>query len=416
VGPPELNAPALDARLDRTSERPLAVAFSGGGDSLALLLAAKAWTDRVERRLVALTVDHRLQPESGKWAAWCADRAARLGVAHRILAWEGPKPATGLAAAARAARHRLIAEAARQAGARVILLGHTADDIVESQVMRAGGVRVSAPREWSPSPVWPEGRELFLLRPLLAARRAELRTWLSAQCETWIEDPANLDLRQPRARARVELAGGGVIAAIEEAPDFAMAAMLGAAGDITLNLAAAYDHPALTSQLGVAVVCAAGAEGPPRRDALDRLATRLWRQEALSSTLGGARVVRTGEWVHVVRETGDARGRRCEAISLPVDDEVIWDGRFQVRATESGLTLAPLAGRAARLGDGARGGLAALHPVARKALPALIDARGAVTCPTLEADPRLTIRNLVPSRWAGATVVADEAGIEMFAL
>ena len=416
MGPPDLAARALDARLDRTSEQPLAVAFSGGGDSLALLLAAKAWADRAGRRLVALTVDHQLQPESEAWTAWCAERAVRLGVAHRIVAWEGPKPATGLAAAARAARHRLIAEAARQAGARVILIGHTADDVLESQMMRPGGVRVSAPREWSPSPVWPEGRELFLMRPLLGARRAELRTWLKGLGETWIEDPANLDPLQPRARARAALAGGNLATSLEDTPDVgSMVAKFGPAGELTLRPGAAYEFPAFVTQLGVAVVCASGAEGPPRRDPLERLANRFWREETLSGTLGGARVVRDGEWIHIVRETGDARGRRCEAMSLPVGEPVIWDGRFEVRAIEAGLTLAPLVGRASRLGDDARRGLTALHPAARKALPALIDMRGAVTCPTLEADPRLTIRNLVPRRVAGAALIGDEAGIEMFA-
>ncbi|MEO8812246.1 MAG: ATP-binding protein, partial [Caulobacteraceae bacterium] len=51
------------------------VAFSGGGDSLALLLIAKAWADGAARRLVAATVDHRLQPASADWARWCAGRA-----------------------------------------------------------------------------------------------------------------------------------------------------------------------------------------------------------------------------------------------------------------------------------------------------------------------------------------------------
>jgi len=414
VGPPDPRA--LDARLDRTSERPLAVAFSGGGDSLALLLAAKIWADRVGRRVVALTVDHRLQPESGKWAAWCAERAAGLGVDHRILAWEGPKPPTGLAAAARAARHRLIAEAARQAGARVVLVGHTADDVLESEVMRAGGVRITNPREWSPSPVWPEGREIFLLRPLLAARRAGLRAWLTALGETWIEDPANLDPRQPRARARAEIAGGRLASTTEEEPILTPTQLFGfgPAGDVMLYSDLAGD-PEFLDRLGAAVVCASGGERMPRRDALVRLGARLEREETLSVTLGGARIVRAGQRIHVVRETGDSRGRPCEPVNLPAGESVIWDGRYEVGAKEGGLTLAPLAGRAARLGEEARRRLSVRHPAVRKAFPVLIDEQGNVTCPTLEADPRVEIRNLIPNRMAGAcSIIGGEAEIGLF--
>ncbi|MDB5480153.1 MAG: tilS, partial [Caulobacteraceae bacterium] len=105
----------MGARLVACDPAPIAVAFSGGGDSLALLLAATTWAEAHGRPILALTVDHGLRPESGAWSRFCRERAAALGVEHRTLAWEGDKPATGVSAAARAARHRLLAEAAREA-------------------------------------------------------------------------------------------------------------------------------------------------------------------------------------------------------------------------------------------------------------------------------------------------------------
>ena len=157
-------APEFGARLNREAAAPVAVAFSGGGDSLALLLAAQSWArDAGRQPRSPWTVDHGLRqaPGAPDWAAWCQARARRLGTTHRTLAWSGPSPKTGLAAAARNARHRLIAGAARDAGAAVILFGHTADDVLESRAMRADGVGVSDPRAWGPSPVWPDGRGLF---------------------------------------------------------------------------------------------------------------------------------------------------------------------------------------------------------------------------------------------------------------
>ena len=202
---PDLDAAVgavLDLRLCASSARPVAVALSGGGDSLALLLAADAWARRAGRDLIVLSVDHGLRPESAGWTAACAKVAARLELPFRALAWTGPKPTVGLPAAARAARHALLADAARAAGARVILIGHTADDVLEARRMRADGSSVPEPRAWSPSPAWPEGRGVFLARPLLGLGRADIRAWLSARGEAWIEDPANDDLAYARPRAR----------------------------------------------------------------------------------------------------------------------------------------------------------------------------------------------------------------------
>src|SRR5258708_2867753 len=191
----------MDARLERDAARPVAVAFSGGGDSLALLLVARAWARQANRRLIAFTVDHGLQAESREWSLWCARRAARLGLAYRTLTWTGGKPRTGVAATARAARHRLIANAAREAGARVILFGHTADDVLEAEAMRADGLAIASPHPWSPSPVWPGGRDLFILRPLLGARRSALRDALCDRVEAGSDHPSLYDPRQRRDRA-----------------------------------------------------------------------------------------------------------------------------------------------------------------------------------------------------------------------
>ncbi len=199
----------LDRRLLRDCAQPVAVALSGGGDSLALLLLATGWARAAGRPLLVLTVDHRLRVESAAWTEGCAVTARRLGHPFRALAWTGDKPATGLPAAARAARHALLADAAREAGARVILMGHTADDdLREAGLMRAEGSTTPDPREWTPSPAWPQGRGVFLLRPMLGVRRAHIRDWLTARGERWIDDPANEDAAYARPRARRALAGG----------------------------------------------------------------------------------------------------------------------------------------------------------------------------------------------------------------
>src|SRR5215470_8221607 len=100
------------ARLDRLGpyerEPRLAVAVSGGADSLALALLADAWARRRSGKIAALTVDHRLRPESTAEARQTGEWLARRGIAHGTLVWTGPHPRSDIQAEARAARYRLL--------------------------------------------------------------------------------------------------------------------------------------------------------------------------------------------------------------------------------------------------------------------------------------------------------------------
>jgi tRNA(Ile)-lysidine synthase len=90
--------------------RPLiAVAVSGGPDSLALTILADRWAREHGGELIALTVDHRLRRESAEEAQTVGSWLVARGIAHHVLVWTDPKPVTGIQEAARAARYRLLA-------------------------------------------------------------------------------------------------------------------------------------------------------------------------------------------------------------------------------------------------------------------------------------------------------------------
>src|SRR6185369_1668521 len=97
----------------------LVLAVSGGPDSLALMWLAARWRRALSRgpRLIAVTVDHGLRREAAREARDVKRLAHTLEVPHRTLRWTGAKPSTGLPAAARAARYRLLAKAAQARGA-----------------------------------------------------------------------------------------------------------------------------------------------------------------------------------------------------------------------------------------------------------------------------------------------------------
>src|SRR5258706_12759338 len=97
----------------------IVLAVSGGPDSLALMWLAARWRRALARgpRLIAVTVDHGLRSEAAREARDVKRLARILDVPHRTVRWTGAKPKTGLPAAARAARYRLLAHAARAPGA-----------------------------------------------------------------------------------------------------------------------------------------------------------------------------------------------------------------------------------------------------------------------------------------------------------
>ncbi|HSZ51942.1 MAG TPA: tRNA lysidine(34) synthetase TilS [Caulobacteraceae bacterium] len=391
----------LDRRLDRDAERPVLVACSGGGDSTALLLAARVWAASAGRRLVIATVDHGLQPQAADWAASVARRCGEAGEPHLNLRWKGPYPASGLSAAAREARHRVLAQAARDAGARVVLLGHTADDVLEAQLMRRWGSTVPSPREWSPSPAWPEGRGVFLLRPLLGLRRHDIRETLARLGESWIEDPANVSRLSLRARARAEIVEEGAQGLDPEPPAPGLAPFEeGPGGELVADRRDLTNAPAATSRawLGAALVCAGGGRRAPRGGALERLLAMTIEGADAVATLAGARIACEAGRVTVAREIGDARSGRPQILDVVPGVPAVWDGRFEIIAAEAGLKVRPLAGAMSRLSPPERHAALQAHALARPALPLIERRDGSVFLPGQDGENGVAAASLVKAR------------------
>ena len=397
-----LTAPlaVLDRRLAHRSRAPLTLAFSGGGDSLALLLMTADWARARGRDLHVLTVDHHLNPASAQWTQACERTAARLGLVFQALHWTGNKPTSGLQATARGARHTLIADAARAAGAHVVLMGHTADDRIEAAAMRAAGSTVPDPREWAPSPVWPEGRNLFLLRPLLSCRRADLRAWLQARGEDWIDDPANMDPRHTRSRVRKTLGDAPPEPLKTDTPPAPIAlsvASVPAAGVLALP------RTASPRAIAVAALCASGTSRPPRGDRLARLVEALAQPGDFTTTLSGARIEAGSTQIVFIRDAGEVRRGGLATRRLPPGEPVVWDGRFELTALKPGLSVQLLAGLANRLAKPERLRLSNLPPAARRALPAIVDDAGGVSCPVFAEAGLIRVNALAAPRFGAAT-------------
>ncbi len=194
-------AAALDRLAAFESAPFVAVGVSGGPDSLALAILADRWARARGGEICALTVDHRLRPESGaeirRLAGWLSARAIR----HKVLVWDEEKPATGIQEAARAARYRLLAGWCREHGCLHLLTAHHRDDQAETHLIRReagsgadGLAGMSAVRELDCCRI---------LRPLLGVPKARLAAMLDLEGQPFIADPSNRDPAFARGRLRV---------------------------------------------------------------------------------------------------------------------------------------------------------------------------------------------------------------------
>ncbi len=180
----------------------MVLAVSGGPDSMALMWLAARWRHGLSRgpRLLAVTVDHGLRPEAAREARDVKRLARTLELPHRTLRWSGVKPKTGLPAAARAERYRLLAQAARSSGATHILTAHTRDDQAETLLMRM--LRGSGIAGLAAMARETERDGVRLARPLLDIPKSRLVATLGKAKIAFADDPTNSDVSFTRPRLR----------------------------------------------------------------------------------------------------------------------------------------------------------------------------------------------------------------------
>lgn len=192
---PQLNWLAESGRV--------ALAVSGGVDSLALMVLMRQAADRVGINpdgIFVYSVDHRLRPEAAGEVAYVVRTARDMGFSARALAWEGEKPATGVQAAARTARYRLMAAAMREDDKVELVTAHHMADQAETVLMRlAHGSGIEGLKGMN-GLSFVEGCRVS--RPLLGVRPDVLRQVVRDAGLVPAEDPSNTDPHYERVRWR----------------------------------------------------------------------------------------------------------------------------------------------------------------------------------------------------------------------
>lgn len=320
----------------------LAVALSGGADSMALLHLCRSWAAEKYGRVTALIVDHGLRTESAAEARLVQQRARVLGVSCQILRWDGAKPATAIQAAARTARYDLLGAWCRKHNVLHLMLGHHRDDQAETILLRKD--RDSGPDGLAGMSLIRETGWGRLIRPLLPVERGRLRATVRKAGLEWVEDPSNQNEAFARVRARRALSESGPdlagrliaeaqrSAAIRTENEAADAAGLARAvtiypeGYARLSVATfSQESPAVKARmLGRLIACLGGRSRPPKREALARLSDAMAKDRNWAgATLGGSRLIHDHDDILILRETG-----RCRPEMIREGQKFLWDGRF----------------------------------------------------------------------------------------
>jgi tRNA(Ile)-lysidine synthase len=396
----------------------IAVAVSGGADSMALTLLAAKWVQDNGGSLSALSVDHGLRSESAAETRQVANWLGSRGIDHHCLSWTGVKPHTALQVRARTARYDLLNDWCRQNRVLHLLLAHHQEDQAETFLLRLGsgsgmdGLAAMAAIVEKPA--------MRLLRPLLGIPKARLRATLEAASQPWLEDPSNENTAFERIRIRKSLpdlmaAGMTVQGLTETASRMARARVALEAGASQLLAGCCALHPAGYARvqgltlfsaademslraLARVLMCVGGGDYGPRLQKLEHLHEKMkaafidgpvgWK----GATLAGCRVLPIKDSA----AAGDFLICR-EGRALPEPQQVNgaleldWDNRFRLRlrGPKSSLfqdtMLQPLgrSGWNSLLVQAPEMRAASMPVPARTTLPALVDGQGVVAVPHL---------------------------------
>ncbi len=381
------------------AEPVVAIAVSGGRDSMALAFLVNRWVRSIGGRAVLLTVDHDLRPESADEAQFVADWAKGQGLECQILRWRGEKPKSAVQSAARTARYALMEDGCRRQGILHLFLAHHADDQGETLLMRMA--RGSGPAGLSAMAPVTETRHLRLLRPLLTVSRQRLEDTLAAAGMDWVEDPSNqnpkydrtlvrqlsLDLKRRGLEEGLLSALTGDFSSLRQKMDAEVVRFLGRyavlhpAGYITLPhpLMAGLDEVYTAAILGRVLRTVGGGDYAPGRDKLARLRSRLADPDFRSATLGRCRITTRRKKLIVLRESRNLP----PPYPLAAGEETVFDERF--------LLSAPVDCRVAPLGlegwkaidEQSKDLLDGLPSGLRGSLPAFWDDFGLLAAPSL---------------------------------
>jgi len=183
-------------------EENLAVAVSGGPDSLALAFLAKCYSLKNKIKVKYFIVDHKLRKESSLEAKTIKDMLKKIDIDCKILPWNGKKPSKNIQAIARDKRYSLLVKECKKNDIRYLLLGHHVNDLLENFLIRlVRGSGLNGLISFNKNTKYKD-QKLAILRPLLDIEKKDLIYVTKKVFNFFIKDPSNINKEFKRTRIR----------------------------------------------------------------------------------------------------------------------------------------------------------------------------------------------------------------------
>jgi tRNA(Ile)-lysidine synthase len=180
----------------------LAVAVSGGPDSLALAYLAKCYSIKNKITVKFILVDHKLRPESTKEAVSVKKILHKADIQCKILSWKGKKPFRNIQSLARKTRYSLLAKECKKNNIKHLLLGHHLNDLFENFLIRiVRGSGLNGLISFSKNTKY-RGQDLNIIRPLLNLEKKDLLYISNEVFCFFVKDPSNINEDYKRTRIR----------------------------------------------------------------------------------------------------------------------------------------------------------------------------------------------------------------------
>ena len=187
--------------LEDTKEN-LAVAVSGGPDSLALAYLTKCYSLKNKTKVKYFIVDHKLRKESSLEAKNVTKVLNGIGIQCKILKWNGKKPLKNIQAISRNKRYSLLANECKKNNIKYLLIGHHLNDLFENFLIRiVRGSGLNGLISFNKKTKYYD-KNLFILRPLLDLEKKELIYICKAVFNFFVNDPSNINENYKRTRIR----------------------------------------------------------------------------------------------------------------------------------------------------------------------------------------------------------------------
>jgi tRNA(Ile)-lysidine synthase len=382
---------AFLARFGVADNEPLAIAVSGGPDSMAL-----AWCARTYQNIIAFIVDHQLRPEATQEAEATQQRLAMIGIKSEILRWDHPPVTSRLHITARKARYDFLIEACHRHTISTLLFAHQQEDQAETVLMRlAKGSGVDG-LAGIPADSMLEG--VRIVRPFLNIPKLRLIATCRNVDISFIDDASNHSEKFTRGRLRkimpllksegltidrlTDLAARATEA--RSALDFYTHKFLTEFstrddyGVIRINRATLCDVPTETVRRAftLALHDIHPTDYPPEYAALNRVLDDVRSEDDITPrTLHGALISATEKQITVMREVSAI----TDAVPAIPNTDTLWDQRWRVHVTTDNAVIRPL-------GNPSHEVLDTVAPTLRKQVP---QGRARASLPALWRDDQL---------------------------